>query len=167
MTLKEYEEEKSKKSRAEFIEWFDKIAWYAVDIGGIEQPCIKLTSRKVALRDGSIYVNDKDKEIRRMEDNERYSLRERYNLMKTYDEIAIWDRMSIKDYLELLVRKTEMERILKQKEELPEGTIFCSFCGKSQEDVRKLVAGPANVFICDECIEVCGEIMEEELEEEK
>lgn len=167
MTLKEYEEEKSKKSRTEFIEWFDKIAWYAVDIGGIEQPCIKLTSRKVALRDGSIYVNDKDKEIRRMEENERHSLRERYNLMKTYDEIAIWDRMSIKDYLELLVRKTEMERILKQKEELPEGTIFCSFCGKSQEDVRKLVAGPANVFICDECIEVCGEIMEEELEEEK
>src|SRR5881409_305086 len=38
----------------------------------------------------------------------------------------------------------------------------CSFCGKSQEQVRKLVAGPG-VYICDECIELCTEIIEEEL----
>ncbi|MBM3450272.1 MAG: ATP-dependent Clp protease ATP-binding subunit ClpX [Armatimonadetes bacterium] len=38
----------------------------------------------------------------------------------------------------------------------------CSFCGKTQEQVRKLVAGPA-VYICDECIELCNEIVEEEL----
>jgi len=38
----------------------------------------------------------------------------------------------------------------------------CSFCGKSQEQVRKLVAGPG-VYICDECIELCNEILEEEL----
>src|SRR5574341_755294 len=38
----------------------------------------------------------------------------------------------------------------------------CSFCGKSQEQVRKLVAGPG-VYICDECIELCNEIIEEEL----
>jgi len=38
----------------------------------------------------------------------------------------------------------------------------CSFCGKSQEQVRKLVAGPG-VYICDECIELCNEIVEEEL----
>jgi len=37
----------------------------------------------------------------------------------------------------------------------------CSFCGKSQEDVKKLIAGPT-VFICDECIELCNEIMVEE-----
>jgi ATP-dependent Clp protease ATP-binding subunit ClpX len=40
----------------------------------------------------------------------------------------------------------------------------CSFCGKTQEQVRKLVAGPG-VFICDECIELCNEIVEEELTE--
>lgn len=39
---------------------------------------------------------------------------------------------------------------------------ICSFCGKSQDMVRKLVAGPG-VCICDECIELCGEIVEEEL----
>ena len=40
----------------------------------------------------------------------------------------------------------------------------CSFCGKTQSQTRKLIAGPAGVFICDECVDVCAEIMEEELE---
>ena len=44
----------------------------------------------------------------------------------------------------------------------------CSFCGKSQEHVHKLIAGPSgsNAFICDECVEICAEIIEEELEKE-
>ena len=42
--------------------------------------------------------------------------------------------------------------------------IRCSFCGKSQEQVRKLIAGSNNVFICDECIELCAEILEEEFD---
>ena len=41
--------------------------------------------------------------------------------------------------------------------------IRCSFCGKPQEQVKKLIAGPEGVFICDECVEVCMEIVEEEL----
>ena len=40
----------------------------------------------------------------------------------------------------------------------------CSFCGKPQEQVRRLVAGP-NVYICDECVELCDEIIQEEIEE--
>jgi len=43
-------------------------------------------------------------------------------------------------------------------------SLQCSFCGKSQDDVRKLVAGP-NVYICDECIDLCNDILTEELEE--
>lgn len=46
------------------------------------------------------------------------------------------------------------------------GQLKCSFCGKSQEQVRKLVAGPG-VYICDECIELCTEIVEEELGHEE
>ncbi|MDX8398092.1 MAG: ATP-dependent Clp protease ATP-binding subunit ClpX [Mariprofundaceae bacterium] len=42
-----------------------------------------------------------------------------------------------------------------------DATLFCSFCGKSQHDVKKLIAGPT-VFICDECIELCNEIIVEE-----
>ncbi len=43
--------------------------------------------------------------------------------------------------------------------------LFCSFCGKNQNEVKKLIAGPA-VYICDECIQLCGEIIEEENEKE-
>ncbi|MDK2823347.1 MAG: ATP-dependent Clp protease ATP-binding subunit ClpX [Clostridia bacterium] len=45
------------------------------------------------------------------------------------------------------------------------GQLKCSFCGKVQDQVKKLVAGPG-VYICDECIELCNEIIEEELSEE-
>ena len=46
------------------------------------------------------------------------------------------------------------------------GQMKCSFCGKAQEQVGKLVAGPG-VYICDECIELCNEIIEEEFSGEE
>lgn len=42
--------------------------------------------------------------------------------------------------------------------------LYCSFCGKSQHEVRKLIAGPS-VYVCDECVDLCNEIIREELEE--
>jgi ATP-dependent Clp protease ATP-binding subunit ClpX len=42
--------------------------------------------------------------------------------------------------------------------------LYCSFCGKSQHEVRKLIAGPS-VFVCDECVELCNDIIREEMEE--
>src|SRR5262245_37389661 len=42
--------------------------------------------------------------------------------------------------------------------------LYCSFCGKSQHEVRKLIAGPS-VFICDECVELCNDIIREEVQE--
>jgi ATP-dependent Clp protease ATP-binding subunit ClpX len=44
------------------------------------------------------------------------------------------------------------------------GNLICSFCGKTQEEVRKLVAGPS-VYICDECVDLCNDILTEELED--
>ena len=43
--------------------------------------------------------------------------------------------------------------------------LYCSFCGKSQHEVRKLIAGPS-VFVCDECIRLCNDIMREEIQNE-
>jgi len=43
--------------------------------------------------------------------------------------------------------------------------LYCSFCGKSQHEVRKLIAGPS-VYVCDECVELCNDIIRDELEEE-
>lgn len=48
-------------------------------------------------------------------------------------------------------------------DKIREGKVRCSFCNKSEDQVRKLIAGPDGVFICDECIGICAEIMEEEL----
>lgn len=44
--------------------------------------------------------------------------------------------------------------------------IRCSFCNKTEDQVRKLIAGPNGVYICDECIDICAEIIEEELEDD-
>ncbi|MGB4208210.1 MAG: ClpX C4-type zinc finger protein, partial [Smithellaceae bacterium] len=51
--------------------------------------------------------------------------------------------------------------IKKGKDDRIQGILFCSFCGKTQSEVRKLVAGPT-AYICDECIELCRYIIEEE-----
>ena len=42
-----------------------------------------------------------------------------------------------------------------------ESPLRCSFCGKTQDEVKKIIAGPS-VYICDECIELCNDIIEEE-----
>jgi len=52
------------------------------------------------------------------------------------------------------------------KSSLGEKLLYCSFCGKSQHEVRKLIAGPS-VFICDECIELCNDIIREETAADK
>lgn len=44
--------------------------------------------------------------------------------------------------------------------------VRCSFCNKTQEQVRKLIAGPSGVYICDECVDLCSEIIEEEYEDD-
>ena len=44
--------------------------------------------------------------------------------------------------------------------------VRCSFCNKTQDQVRKLIAGPAGVYICDECVDICADIIEEEYEDE-
>ena len=45
-------------------------------------------------------------------------------------------------------------------------SLFCSFCGKSQKEVKKLIAGPT-VFVCDECVELCMDIIREDSKGQK
>ncbi|MGC8731133.1 MAG: ClpX C4-type zinc finger protein, partial [Halothiobacillaceae bacterium] len=52
----------------------------------------------------------------------------------------------------------------KKNDDRSRDTLYCSFCGKSQDEVRKLIAGPS-VYICDECVELCNDILREELQE--
>ena len=48
------------------------------------------------------------------------------------------------------------------KDNTSDKLLYCSFCGKSQHEVKKLIAGPS-VFICDECIDLCNEIVRDEV----
>ena len=43
-----------------------------------------------------------------------------------------------------------------------EPKVRCSFCGKTEDQVRKLIAGPSGTYICDECVEICAEIIDED-----
>src|SRR3972149_450322 len=52
------------------------------------------------------------------------------------------------------------------KQERRDGHLRCSFCGKSRDEVRKLIAGPT-VYICDECVNLCNDIIAEDWEEAK
>ena len=47
-------------------------------------------------------------------------------------------------------------------EKIIEGKVRCSFCQKTEDQDRKLIAGPDGAYICDECVGICSEIMEEE-----
>ena len=51
------------------------------------------------------------------------------------------------------------------KNDISNDDLLCSFCGKSQDEVKKLIAGPS-VYICDECIQLCNEIIAEEYNQE-
>jgi ATP-dependent Clp protease ATP-binding subunit ClpX len=46
------------------------------------------------------------------------------------------------------------------------GALSCSFCGKSQNEVKKLIAGPSSVYICNECIDICIEIISDDAQRE-
>ena len=61
----------------------------------------------------------------------------------------------------MLCRQYEVRVIWQEKQD---DIVRCSFCNKPQSQVRKLIAGPNGAYICDECIEVCSEIIEEEFE---
>ncbi len=46
-------------------------------------------------------------------------------------------------------------------------SFHCSFCGKAQKQVRKMISGPAGIYICDECIELCAELVDEDIEKDE
>src|SRR5215467_2853431 len=77
-----------------------------------------------------------------------------------------WNILSAK--IETAERPVSDQRSLSvgaQKDPVPPKTLYCSFCGKSQHEVRKLIAGP-EVFICDECVDLCIDIVEPEDDKE-
>src|SRR5690625_1873997 len=87
------------------------------------------------------------------------------NMSRVYYFVFHFTSVMIVIVVHLVSETFRGEKMFKFNDE--KGQLKCSFCGKDQDAVRKLVAGPG-VYICDECIELCNEIIEEEvgLEEE-
>jgi len=56
--------------------------------------------------------------------------------------------------------------VASRNEPAPPKTLYCSFCGKSQHEVRKLIAGPPPSFICDECVNICTDVVEPDHDKE-
>ena len=166
MTLKVFESIKQEMNKVEFEKWFFERAWFSVKIGGIIQPCIKLTRTKVGLCDGLIVTVGESNELKRIDDKlERDELLNNARILKRFDELSAYDQVALKQYINLLEQKTRLENEAKRKAGVPTDAIHCSFCGKSQHDAKKIIAGK-DVYICDECVDICAEIMEEELNKE-
>ena len=62
-----------------------------------------------------------------------------------------------------IILKTERKSRIFMANKMREGKVRCSFCNKTEDQVRKLIAGPNGVFICDQCIGICSEIIEEDV----
>ena len=62
-----------------------------------------------------------------------------------------------------IILKTERKSRIFMANKMREGKVRCSFCNKTEDQVRKLIAGPNGVFICDQCIGICSEIIEEDI----
>lgn len=100
------------------------------------------------------------------------------SLIRDYNKLSQGYKEKVWKYIKNLIRlqKAEKEAAGKlyelkgspktQTEEYTTGEIFCDFCGKPQNEANRLIAGP-DVYICDECARICGEILNEVEQEEK
>ncbi len=93
-------------------------------------------------------------------------------LVRDYYKLSQENKEKVCKYVKNLIRLQKAEREVTDKlyelkgspeaagHEKTTGEVFCDFCGKPQHEVRRLIAGP-DVFICDECARICGEILDE------
>lgn len=95
-------------------------------------------------------------------------------LLEDYNYLSDARKNKADKYIKNLVRieqaerginwaETEIKRDMKKVNIDDHEEYYCSFCGKPSKDVKKMIAGPHEVFICDECVGICGEILEEEM----
>ncbi len=78
-----------------------------------------------------------------------------------------WNILSAKiDAAEAATSDERTITVAAQNDLAPPKTLYCSFCGKSQHEVRKLIVGPPPVFICDECVDICTDVVEPDVDME-
>lgn len=87
----------------------------------------------------------------------------RDKLLEIFQKLDIIGQRFTLQYAEKLLELQEMEAFVNRVKEIQaSGDEACSFCGKAREDVGYLMAGPGSVYICDDCVKICAELMEKE-----
>ena len=87
----------------------------------------------------------------------------RDKLLEIFQQLDIVGQRFTLQYAEKLLEIQEMEALVNRVKEIQAtGDEACSFCGKSREEVGYLMAGPGSVYICDDCVKICAELMEKE-----
>lgn len=87
----------------------------------------------------------------------------REDMLAAFQQLNPANQIFALRYVEKLLELQKLDELVKRVDEhRTNGDEACSFCGKVKEDVGFLMAAPANVYICDECVKLCSEILEEE-----
>ncbi len=87
----------------------------------------------------------------------------REELLAAFQQLNVANQVFALRYVENLLDLQQLDELVKRVDEhRSKGDEACSFCGKAKEDVDYLMAAPANVYICDECVKLCAEILEKE-----
>ena len=87
----------------------------------------------------------------------------RETMRETFQKLDAAGQSFAISYAKKLLELQEMEALVNRvKEVQASGAEACSFCGKVKEDTGLLMAGPGNVYICDDCVKLCTELIEQE-----
>ena len=87
----------------------------------------------------------------------------REDMLAAFQQLNPANQIFALRYVEKLLDLQKLDELVKRVDEhRTNGDEACSFCGMAKEDVGFLMAAPANVYICDECVKLCSEILEEE-----
>lgn len=157
MTLKDYE---FALQSSDYGTWFSTHAHHTVLIAGVSFPCVRITKQKVALSDGTLFQTSERNKVEFQQNAVKHTSGSR--IASIYETLSPVDKLSVSDFLEALERKTKIQREAEKAVELDPSKVHCSFCGKTSDEVKKMIAGPNGVYICDECIGICDEILKED-----
>ena len=155
MSFRYFKELKESKTPEEFKEWFDNTATWGLDVYGQKILCAKITNRKAFLRDGTLVEVDKEDQILMLNSEERDRLCRQNDLTEKYFLLTPEHRHTASKIILGLWEEEEEER-----ERLKNA--YCSFCGKTKRRVKKLIAAPNGLFICNKCLGECNKVLNAE-----
>lgn len=172
MTLKDYND--ALASSENYDSWFSSSAHHTVLIAGVSFPCVRITKQKVALSDGTLFQTSERNKVEFQQNAVKHTTGSR--IASIYETLSPVDKVSVSDFVKALEVKTKIQREIErltsmndvpaQNQEAEKKhdwhSLRCSFCGKTSDEVKKMIAGPNGVYICDECIGICDEILKED-----